>query len=197
MLIEQQIEIIGAKAGESLVVSGAAGATGSMVVQIAKHIVGCSKVIGLAGTDEKCRWVEALGADKCINYKDSDWKEQLKVATEGFVDMYFDNVGGEQLDFMLRRMKREGRIAACGAVSDYNDDRHPYGIQNWLQIIIQRLAVRISCFLPSGSIGLFTDLKQGVACEKGQQLLTICHRSKASSSSTTCSPVERRRPFRL
>lgn len=121
-------------------VSGAAGATGSMVVQIAKHIVGCSKVIGLAGSNEKCRWVESLGADVCINYKDADWKEQLKKATSGFVDMYFDNVGGEQLDFMLGRMKTYGRISACGAISGYNQ-QNVEGIKNWSQIIIQRLEV--------------------------------------------------------
>ena len=111
-----------------------------MVVQIAKHIVGCSKVIGLAGSDEKCRWVESLGADTCINYKDADWKDQLTNATPGFVDVYFDNVGGEQLDFMLGRMKMYGRIAACGAISMYNQ-RNFEGIKNWVQIILQRLEV--------------------------------------------------------
>ena len=135
-----QVEIIRAKAGESVVVSGAAGATGSMVVQIAKHIVGCSKVIGLAGSDEKCLWVESLGADTCINYKDTDWKDQLTKATTGFVDLYFDNVGGEQLDFMLGRMKTFGRIAACGAISVYNG-RNFEGIKNWTEIVLQRLEV--------------------------------------------------------
>jgi NADPH-dependent curcumin reductase CurA len=139
-LIDLQVEIIRAKAGESVVISGAAGATGSMVIQIAKHIVSCSKVIGLAGSDEKCRWVESLGADVCINYKDADWKDQLTKATPGFVDMYFDNVGGEQLDFMLTRMKTYGRIAACGAISVYNKQNFE-GIKNWTQIILQRLEV--------------------------------------------------------
>lgn len=143
------MEVIGAKAGESLVVSGAAGATGSMVVQIAKHIVGCSKIIGLAGSDDKCRWVESLGADKCINYKDSNWKDQLKKETEGFVDMYFDNVGGEQLDLMLTRLKRGGRVAACGFISTYSGGE--YGVKNWIQIILQRLTVRMVEFSTLGS----------------------------------------------
>jgi len=111
-----------------------------MVVQIAKHIVGCSKIIGLAGTDDKCRWVESLGADKCINYKDANWRDQLTKATDDYVDMYFDNVGGEQLDFMLGRLKKFGRVAACGSISGYNSGE-AYGIKNWFSIIGQRLTV--------------------------------------------------------
>lgn len=137
------INVIEAKKGESIVVSGAAGATGSMVVQIAKNIIGCSKVIGIAGTDDKCAWVKSLGADECINYKKSDWKQKLSAATEGYVDMYFDNVGGEQLDFMLTRLKTHGRVAACGAISDYNnshDDKS--GLKNWFEVITQRLQIK-------------------------------------------------------
>lgn len=117
-----------------------------MVVQIAKHIVGCSKIIGLAGSDDKCRWVEGLGADKCINYKDADWKDQLKKETEGYVDMYFDNVGGEQLDFMLGRLKRGGRVSACGFISSYNSGE-VYGVKSWTQIILQRLTVRVPWYI--------------------------------------------------
>ncbi|KIW09077.1 uncharacterized protein PV09_00025 [Verruconis gallopava] len=123
-----------------VVVSGAAGATGSMVVQIAKHLVGCKKVIGLAGTDEKCRWVESLGADVCINYK-KDWKTQLTAATEGLANVYFDNVGGEQLDFMLTRLARHGRVVACGAIADYNAEEK-YGIKNWFDVITMRLQIK-------------------------------------------------------
>jgi NADPH-dependent curcumin reductase CurA len=135
------VEVAEAKAGESVVVSGAAGATGSMVVQIAKHIVGCKRVIGLAGTDEKCRWVESIGADVCINYKDSDWEDQLIKATDPFVDIYFDNVGGEQLDLMLTRLTTYGRIAACGAIGDYNKGEKS-GLKNWFEVIMQRLQIR-------------------------------------------------------
>jgi NADPH-dependent curcumin reductase CurA len=135
------VNAVDTKAGESVVVSGAAGATGSLAVQVAKHIIGCSKVIGIAGSDEKCRWVESLGADVCVNYKKPDWQEQLAKATDGFVDVYFDNVGGEQLDFMLTRLKRNGRISACGAISDYNSG-DKVGIKNWSQIITQRLFIK-------------------------------------------------------
>jgi NADPH-dependent curcumin reductase CurA len=75
------VKVLEAKAGETIVVSGAAGATGSMVVQLAKNVVGCSRVVGIAGLDEKCKWVKSLGADACINYKNPDWKEQLIAAT--------------------------------------------------------------------------------------------------------------------
>lgn len=78
----------------------AAGATGSMVVQIAKHIINCKKVIGIAGTDSKCKWVESLGADLCLNYKASDFEKKLTEATTPFADVYFDNTGGPILDFM-------------------------------------------------------------------------------------------------
>ena len=130
-----------AKPEDTVVVSGAAGATGSMVVQFAKNVVGCKKVIGIAGSADKCRWVESLGADKCLNYKDYDFKDQLAQSTQGFVDVYFDNVGGEILDLMLERMARHGRIAACGAISDYNSN-NPHGIKNWFSVISMRIQIR-------------------------------------------------------
>lgn len=125
------LQVVRTGAEDTVVVSGAAGATGSMVVQIAKKMLGCKKVIGIAGTDDKCRWVESLGADVCINYKSPTFKKDLKAATEGYVEVYFDNVGGEILDLMLGRMKQFGRIAACGAISNYNNITDAYGIKNW------------------------------------------------------------------
>lgn len=127
--------------GDVVVVSGAAGATGSMVVQIAKNMLGCKRVIGIAGTEDKCKWVESLGADTCINYKSPDFKKNLAKATEGYVNVYFDNVGGEILDFMLTRMARHGRVAACGAVSDYNSSS-PTGLRNWFEIIMMRIEIK-------------------------------------------------------
>jgi NADPH-dependent curcumin reductase CurA len=135
------IDVAGAKAGETVVVSGAAGATGSMVVQIAKHIVGAKRVIGIAGGEKKCRWVESLGADICVDYKSPSFKEDLIKATDGFVEVYFDNVGGEILDLMLTRIKRFGRIAACGSVSTYNDPGSQ-GIKNWFEIITNRIEIK-------------------------------------------------------
>jgi len=129
-----------------VVISGAAGATGSMCVQIAKNIVGCKKVIGIAGTDDKCKWVESLGADICLNYKSSSFAEDLKKETpgpDGFANVYFDNVGGEILDLMLSRMARHGRVAACGAISNYNNSKErTTGLKNWFEIISMRIQVR-------------------------------------------------------
>lgn len=126
---------------DTVVVSGAAGATGSMVVQIAKKMLGCKRVIGIAGTEQKCRWVESLGADICLNYKSPGFKKELVKETEGFVEVFFDNVGGEILDLMLRRMAVNGRVAACGAVSDYNTSA-PYGVKSYLEIISMRLEIK-------------------------------------------------------
>lgn len=82
-------QVVKATAEDTVVVSGAAGATGSMVVQIAKKLIGCRRVIGIAGTDEKCRWVEKLGADVCVNYKKPSFEEDLVRATEGGVEVFF------------------------------------------------------------------------------------------------------------
>ncbi|KAK5127071.1 hypothetical protein LTR85_008430 [Meristemomyces frigidus] len=129
-----------------VVVSGAAGATGSMVVQIAKKIVGCKKVIGIAGSDEKCKWVESLGADSCLNYKSSSFANDLTKALpgpDGYANVYFDNVGGEILDLMFARMAKHGRIAACGAISNYNNSpERTTGLKNWFEIITMRIEAR-------------------------------------------------------
>jgi len=132
-----------ARAGpeDTVVVSGAAGATGSMVVQIAKHMLGCKRVVGIAGTDDKCKWVESLGADVCLNYKKPDFRKQLIASTDGYVEVYFDNVGGEILDLMLTRMKKDGRVAACGAVAEYNKS-NPTGLKNWLEVISNRIEIK-------------------------------------------------------
>ncbi|MCJ1261126.1 hypothetical protein MMC22_000990 [Lobaria immixta] len=131
------------KAGpeDTVVVSGAAGATGSMVVQIAKKMLGCKRVIGMAGSDEKCRWVESLGADMCLNYKKADFEKELAKATDGGVEVYFDNVGGEILDMMLQRMAKNGRVAACGAISAYNKAA-PDGLKNYFEIISMSLDIK-------------------------------------------------------
>ncbi|KAL8943564.1 MAG: hypothetical protein Q9211_000945 [Gyalolechia sp. 1 TL-2023] len=135
------IEIARAGKDDAVVVSGAAGATGSMVVQIAKNLVGCKKVVGIAGGADKCRWVESIGADACLDYKAADFRANLTRATDGFVEVYFDNVGGEILDLMLTRMKRHGRIAACGAIAGYNKSDQP-GIKNWFEIISNRIEIQ-------------------------------------------------------
>lgn len=143
-----------ARAGkdDTVVVSGAAGPTGSMVVQIAKKMLSCKKVVGIAGSDDKCKWVESLGADTCLNYKKPSFKQDLIKATDGYVEVYFDNVGGEILDLMLTRIKRGGRVAACGAIVDYNSSEKS-GVKNWFEVISNRIEIRgfiVSDFLAEG-----------------------------------------------
>jgi NADPH-dependent curcumin reductase CurA len=113
--------VIGAlKDGENVFVSAAAGAVGSIAVQIAK-IKGCY-VIGSAGSDEKCRWLkEELGLDAAINYRSGELRHTLKAAAPKGIDVYFDNVGGEHLNAALPRMNALGRIAVCGMISAYNN----------------------------------------------------------------------------
>lgn len=137
------IEVAKATKDDVVVVSGAAGATGSMVVQIAKKILGCKKVIGIAGGAKKCEWVKKLGADECIDYKSADFQEKLTKATPEFANVYFDNVGGEILDFMLTRLARHGRVAACGTISSYNAKEEDKGevLKNWFQVISMRLQI--------------------------------------------------------
>merc|ERR1712203_1265216 len=109
------LEICKPKAGETVVVSGAAGAVGSLVGQIAK-IKGCN-VVGFAGTDEKCNWLKSIGFDHAFNYKKADVTESLAKAAPKGVDCYFDNVGGEMSVAVLNAMNTRGRAAICGAIS--------------------------------------------------------------------------------
>lgn len=126
-----------------VVISGAAGATGSMAVQIAKKLLGAKCVIGIAGTDAKCEWVKSLGADECLNYKSSSFASDLKKATPDFANVYFDNVGGEILDLMLTRMARNGRVAACGAISNYNSSGDAItGLKNWFEVVSMRIEIK-------------------------------------------------------
>lgn len=116
------LEICQPKAGETVVVTGAAGAVGSIVGQIAK-LKGCT-VIGFAGSDDKCKWLEdELGFDKAINYKNGDMAKALKEAAPKGVDCYFDNVGGELSFTIISQMNLFGRISVCGAISGYNDQQ--------------------------------------------------------------------------
>jgi NADPH-dependent curcumin reductase CurA len=125
-----------AKAGETVVVSAAAGATGSAAVQIAK-ILGC-RVVGIAGTDEKCAWVRELGADGAINYRTDDVPARLRELCPDRVDVYFDNVGGPILDAVLGHLAQGGRVALCGAISSYNATSRPPGPANYLNLISRR-----------------------------------------------------------
>ena len=125
------------KAGETVLVSGAAGATGSVAGQIAK-IKGC-KTIGIAGGADKCKWVvEQGGFDACIDYKSEDVQKRIAQLCPKGVDIYFDNVGGAILDAALARIARNGRVVLCGGISSYNATGKPPGISNISNLIVQR-----------------------------------------------------------
>lgn len=115
------MEIAQPKKGETLVVSAAAGATGSLAGQIGK-IRGC-RVVGIAGTDEKCAWItQDLGFDAAINYKHADWKQKLAAAVPQGIDINFENVGGEIMQEVLRLMNLHGRVVLCGLISGYTKE---------------------------------------------------------------------------
>jgi NADPH:quinone reductase len=137
-------ELCQPKAGETLVVSGAAGAVGSAVGQIGK-ILGL-RVVGSAGTDDKCARLREFGFDEAINYrKDKPYAEVLKKACPQGIDCYFDNVGGEFTDEVLRQMNTYGRVSICGQISQYNDLAGDVGPRPyWLTITKQ---LRIEGFL--------------------------------------------------
>jgi len=128
------------KKGDFVVVSGAAGATGSVVGQIAK-LKGAT-VLGLAGEDSKVHWLkEELGFDNALNYKDPDFKNKFRAATPDLIDVYFDNVGGEILDLALSRAKPFARFVMCGAISEYNKSK-PQGPKNYMMIISMRIRMQ-------------------------------------------------------
>ena len=125
------------KAGETLVVSGAAGAVGQTVGQVAK-ILGL-RVVGIAGGKTKCDWVvNELGFDACIDYKGGSVKDGLKEHCPKGVDIYFDNVGGEILDLVLAKINLRARIIICGAISQYNNTTPIQGPKNYLSLLVNR-----------------------------------------------------------
>lgn len=125
------------KAGDTVVVSGAAGAVGQTVGQIAK-LKGC-RVVGIAGGKTKCDWVVSeLGFDACIDYKNGDVRAGLKEHCPSGVDVYFDNVGGEILDLVLAKITRGARIVICGAISQYNNTTPVKGPANYLSLLVNR-----------------------------------------------------------
>ena len=123
--------------GDTVVVSGAAGAVGQTVGQLAK-IKGC-RVVGIAGGRAKCDWVvNELGFDACIDYKAGEVKAGLKEHCPKGVDIYFDNVGGDILDDVMTRLGRGARIVICGAISQYNNTTPVQGPKNYLSLLVNR-----------------------------------------------------------
>lgn len=140
------LELCQPKAGETVVVTGAAGAVGYIVGQIAK-IKGC-KVIGFAGTDDKVEWLEKdLGFDKVFNYKTVDANAALKEAAPNGVDCYFDNVGGELSSIIMGQMNSFGRVAVCGSISSYNDDPSQMPKATILQPAVVSMQLKVEGFL--------------------------------------------------
>src|SRR5918992_2138151 len=128
------------KPGETVVVSAASGAVGSVVGQLAK-IWGC-RAVGIAGGPEKCDYVKnELGFDACLDYKDGKLAEELKRSCPKGVDVYFDNVGGAIFDALLREMNVFSRVVVCGLISEYNATE-PYGIRNWRAVLVNRIRLQ-------------------------------------------------------
>lgn len=124
------------KEGDTVLVSGAAGAVGSLVGQIAK--IKGARAVGLAGGADKCKYVvDELGFDACIDYKSETFLKDLKEPLKTGVDVYFDNVGGEILDLALARLNRHARVVICGAISQYNNTTPVRGPANYMNLLVQ------------------------------------------------------------
>jgi NADPH-dependent curcumin reductase CurA len=128
------------KRGETVVVSAASGAVGSVVGQLAR-IWGC-RAVGIAGGGQKCDYVtRELGFDACVDYKAANLKEALRQACPSGVDVYFDNVGGQIFDTLLTQMNLHARVVVCGLISDYNATE-PYAIRNWRAVLVNRIRLQ-------------------------------------------------------
>ncbi|KAF8584641.1 NAD(P)-binding protein [Ramaria rubella] len=170
-------EILKLQAGETIVISGAAGAVGNVAIQLAKHIFGAKKVIAIVGSEEKAQYVKSLGANVALNYKNPHFEKELIEATQDYAETYFDNVGGEILDLMFTRLKRHGRIAACGAISTYNDLTN-LKLQHYFELITNRLELKgfvVTDYLtrPEGSQALISALKEGKLVIGGETIVEV------------------------
>lgn len=134
-------EIAEPKEGETVVVSAAAGAVGSVAGQIAK--LKGARVVGIAGGPEKCAWLkDELGFDATVDYKADDWRKQLKEATPDGIDVDFENVGGEIMEAVFARLNKDARVALCGLISGYNETEPPPGPRSFGNLLIQRVKLQ-------------------------------------------------------
>jgi hypothetical protein len=134
-------KLVGVTAGETVFISGAAGAVGHVAGQLAR-IYGC-RVIGSAGSAAKVQFLrDACGFDHAFNYKEGAIREQLKSAAPDGIDVYFDNVAGETLEAALSALRPHGRIVACGGISRYNDQKRPPGPSNLFNVTTKRLTMK-------------------------------------------------------
>ena len=154
------LDVCRPKAGETVVVSGAAGAVGAVAGQIAR-IEGC-RVVGIAGGEAKCRYLTSeLGFDAAIDYKGEDVREALGRHAPKGVDVYFDNVGGEILDVVLSRLSRGARVGICGAISQYNSLEGIQGPRNYLSLLVNR--ARMEGFLVFDYAARYAEGVQAIA----------------------------------
>ena len=135
------LEIGEPKEGETVVVSAAAGAVGSVAGQLAK--IKGARVVGIAGGPEKCAWlVDELGFDAAVDYKADDWREQLKAATPDGIDVNFENVGGEIMEAVMARLNMRARMVLCGLISSYNETELPPGPRTFGNLLINRVKLQ-------------------------------------------------------
>ena len=171
------LEVGALKEGDVVVISGAAGATGSVAGQIAKR-KGC-RVVGIAGGSEKCGWLtDAAHFDAAVDYKSEDVGARLSELCPDGIDVYFDNVGGPILDEVLARIARGARIVICGAISRYNLQEPPPGPRNYYKIVAQRARIEgfvvmdffhrsaeatadLAAWVADGSIAWEADVQKG------------------------------------
>lgn len=143
--------------GETVLVSGAAGSTGSTAAQIAK-IKGC-RVVGIAGGPEKCGWLrDTCGLDGVIDYKSENLRDRISELCPDGVDLFYDNVGGETLQAAIDNMAKHGRIVLCGQIAGYNDDDTPEGPRNMMRMIYG--SIRMQGFILSD---YFADVPEAIA----------------------------------
>ena len=135
------LDIAQMRPGDTVFVSGAAGAVGSMAGQIAR-LKGAGRVIGSAGTEEKVSWLREIGFDAAFNYRAGSVLEQLREAAPDGIDVYFDNVGADHLDAALVMLNNHGRVAMCGAIAHYNATEPPAGPSNLGLVVTKRLTLR-------------------------------------------------------
>lgn len=134
------LEIGKVKAGDTVVISGAAGAVGSVAGQVAK--ANGAHVIGIAGGPEKCAWLtDTLGFDAAIDYKNESVIQRLREVAPKGIDVYFDNVGGEILDSALANLRRGARVVICGAISSYNESKLPPGPSRYMSLLVFRASM--------------------------------------------------------
>jgi NADPH-dependent curcumin reductase CurA len=181
---------VGAMAeGETVLVSGAAGAVGSVVGQLAKIRGG--RAIGIAGGKEKCALlVDELGFDAAIDYRAEDVNKAIRAAAPGGIDVYFDNVGGEILDAALARLRMHARVVLCGAISQYNAEGRPVGPANYMSLLINRArmegflvfdyadrypqaAAEMAGWLDEGRLRSTEDVVDGAVGDFGDTLLRL------------------------